>query len=116
MIRALNRLLNYFTKGEIFLWSISAALIIIFFLVFDRANILTLTASLTGVTSLIFNAKGNPTGQILIIVFSALYGIISYTFSYYGEILTYGDRPKQSQMRLAEIVQTATFQIALNIA
>ena len=50
---------------------------------------MTLAASLIGVTSLIFNAKGNPIGQALMIVFSLLYGIISYTFSYYGEMITY---------------------------
>lgn len=49
----------------------------------------TLAASLIGVTSLIFNAKGNPFGQFLMVIFSLLYGIISFTFSYYGEMLTY---------------------------
>jgi len=79
----------YFTKAELTLWGTSAALIIVFFLIFDRVNILTLAASLVGVTSLIFNAKGNPIGQALMIVFSLLYGIISYRFSYYGEMITY---------------------------
>ena len=50
---------------------------------------MTLCASLIGVTSLIFNAKGNPIGQLLMVIFSLLYGIISYTFSYYGEMVTY---------------------------
>ena len=50
---------------------------------------MTLVASLIGVTSLIFNAKGNPIGQALMIIFSLLYGIISYHFAYYGEMLTY---------------------------
>ena len=63
--------------------------IIISFMVFDRSNYLTLCASLIGVTSLIFCAKGNPFGQILMIVFSIIYGIISYSFSYYGEMITY---------------------------
>lgn len=79
----------YFTKAELTLWGTSAALVIVFFLIFDRVNILTLAASLVGVTSLIFNAKGNPIGQALMIVFSLLYGIISYRFSYYGEMITY---------------------------
>ena len=79
----------YFTKAELTLWGTSAALIIVFFLIFARVNILTLAASLVGVTSLIFNAKGNPIGQALMIVFSLLYGIISYRFSYYGEMITY---------------------------
>ena len=50
---------------------------------------MTLAASLTSATSLIFNAKGNPIGQALMIVFSLLYGVISYTFSYFGEMITY---------------------------
>ena len=48
-----------------------------------------MTASVIGATSLIFNAKGNPFGQVLMIVFSILYGIISYSCSYYGEMITY---------------------------
>lgn len=81
--------IHYFTKGELLLWSVSALLIIVSFLLFDRTNHITLAASLIGVTSLIFNAKGNPFGQFLMIVFSVLYGVISYTFSYYGEMITY---------------------------
>lgn len=80
---------NYFSKGEITLWLCSTAAIILSFCLFDRENYLTLVASLVGVTSLIFNAKGNPFGQLLMIIFSLLYGIISYSFSYYGEMITY---------------------------
>ena len=80
---------NYFSKGEMLLWGGSVALIIIFFILFDRKEYLTLTASLIGATSLIFNAKGNPAGQLLMVIFSVLYGIISYSFSYYGEMITY---------------------------
>ena len=79
----------YFSKGELALWGASSALIVISFLIFDRANTMTLAASLIGTTSLIFNAKGNPIGQALMVVFSLLYGLISYTFSYYGEMITY---------------------------
>ena len=82
-------LLNYFTKFEIVLWSFSVLSIIISFIVFDRSNYLTLFASLIGVTSLIFCAKGNPVGQVLMIIFSIIYGIISCSFSYYGEMITY---------------------------
>ena len=85
----MKRLLSYFSKIEIILWCSSITLIFTSFVSFDRANYLTLIASLIGVTSLIFNAKGNPIGQLLMIVFSLLYGIISYTFSYYGEMITY---------------------------
>lgn len=84
-----HSMLSYFTKGELMLWGTSAALIVVSFFAFDRENFLTLAASLIGVTSLIFNAKGNPFGQFLMVIFSVLYGVISYTFSYYGEMITY---------------------------
>ena len=85
----MTNLKNYFSKAEIILWSCSVMVILISFCLFDRSNYMTLCASFIGVTSLIFNAKGNPFGQFLMIVFSLLYGIISYTFSYYGEMITY---------------------------
>ena len=88
-ISTIKTKLNYFNKSELILWCSSVFLIIIFFCVFDRANYLTLAASLIGATSLIFNAKGNPAGQLLMIVFSILYGIISLSFAYYGEMITY---------------------------
>lgn len=80
---------RYFTKAEWLLWGSSVTLILAAFLLYDRENYMTLLASLIGVTSLIFNAKGNPIGQILMIVFSLLYGVISYRFAYYGEMATY---------------------------
>ncbi len=81
--------LNYFTKAEIILWIVSVTTIVISFIIFDRENFLTLSASLIGVTSLIFNAKGNPIGQLLSVIFSIFYGIISFGFAYYGEMITY---------------------------
>lgn len=88
MIR-IKRLIRYFSVSEIVLWGSSVMLILLSFFVFDRENYMTLCASLIGVTSLIFIAKGNPFGQFLMIIFSMLYGIISYTFGYYGEMITY---------------------------
>lgn len=85
----LKKILNYFTKFEIALWLSSVAAITASFFIFDRTGWLKLAASLIGITALIFNAKGNPVGQILIIIFSVLYGIISYSFAYYGEMITY---------------------------
>ena len=85
----MTKLTTYFSKGELTLWSSSAGLILLSFFLFDRVNFMTLAASLIGTTSLIFSAKGNPIGQALMIVFSLLYGVISYTFSYFGEMITY---------------------------
>lgn len=87
--KKLKLITDYFTKADLTLWCISVVVIIVSFSIFDRESLLTLTASLIGVTSLIFNAKGNPFGQFLMIIFSVLYGIISFTFTYYGEMITY---------------------------
>lgn len=85
----MNTKKHYFTKSELMLWVSSITLIILSFIAFKGKNYLTLIASIIGVTSLIFNAKGNPIGQILMIIFSIIYGIISFEFKYYGEMLTY---------------------------
>lgn len=61
-MKILKAIVKYFSIGEILLWGFSTILIIISFCLFDKSNYLTLVASLIGVTSLIFNAKGNPIG------------------------------------------------------
>ncbi len=85
----MNKHLNYFTKFEIGLWLSSVIIIIVTFFIFEDKDYLTLLASIIGATFLILNAKGNPLGQFLTIVFSIIYGFISYNFSYYGEMITY---------------------------
>lgn len=71
------------------LWGISTAAVVIAFVMFDRESWLTLAASLVGVTSLIFAAKGHPAAQAMAIVFAVIYGLISWQFRYYGEMITY---------------------------
>lgn len=85
----MKRLCSYFSRVEIALWSASVFFIVLSFCLFDRESYAALIASLIGVTSLIFSAKGNPIGQALMIVFSLLYGGISYSLAYYGEMITY---------------------------
>ncbi len=85
----MKKLLNYFTKWEKCLWCSSVLLILGSFFAFGSENYLSLISSLIGVTSLIFIAKGNPIGQGLMIVFCLIYGVISFSFAYYGEMLTY---------------------------
>lgn len=81
--------LDYFTNFEKILWLSSVTLITTFFFLFSQSGILSLVASLVGTTALIFCAKGNPIGQGMMIIFSIIYGIISYSFEYYGEMVTY---------------------------
>jgi nicotinamide mononucleotide transporter PnuC len=85
----MKKMTSYFTRWEKALWVSSVAVICIFYVIFDGSGWMKLIASLVGVTSLIFLAKGNPFGNILMIVFSVLYAIISYGFLYYGEMITY---------------------------
>ena len=78
-----------FTKFELILWVASLSIVFLSFIVPQEKDWLSLLASLVGVTALIYNARGNVMGQILSIVFSLLYGIISLIFGYWGEAITY---------------------------
>lgn len=88
-MKSLKNFFTYFSKAELTLWLSSISVILISFFLFSKEGYLTLFASLIGVTSLIFNAKGNPIGQVLMIAFSLFYGFISLGFAYYGEMITY---------------------------
>lgn len=85
----MKKLIAYFTIFERILWITSVLTIFIVFYMFQNNEHLYLIASLIGVTALIFLAKGNPIGQFLIIVFSVFYGFISFSYQYYGEMITY---------------------------
>lgn len=86
MLRKLN---NYFTAFEKILWICSVVLIICSAFVFGKGSILSIIASLIGATSLLLSAKGHPAGQALAVIFSILYAVISFSFAYYGEMITY---------------------------
>ncbi len=77
------------TKFELGLWLFSLTGVTLSSVVSPAFDPLSLIASLIGVTALIFVAKGDPLGQILTVVFSVFYGVISWTFRYYGEMITY---------------------------
>ena len=85
----IKRLRNYFSPHELTLLAASLAAVLAAFLIFGGKSRLTLLASMIGVVFLMLNAKANPIGQLLTIVFSVLYGYISYSFGYYGEMITY---------------------------
>ena len=78
-----------FTKKEWSLWLGSLLIVVVSNLFSGDVDLPTLVAALVGVTSLIFAAKGNVWAQILMVVFSILYGIISWRFRYWGEMMTY---------------------------
>ena len=77
------------TRFEWALWLTSVLVVAGTGIAFQSSDWLSLTASLIGVTALIFVAKGHALGQVLTIVFAVFYGIISCEFRYYGEAITY---------------------------
>lgn len=85
----IKKVFTYFTVTEKILWLISVLMVISSFFIFSQDNYLSLFGSLIGITSLIFCAKGNPIGQVLMIIFAVIYSIISFSSHYYGEMFTY---------------------------
>lgn len=79
---------RYFTPFEITLWSVGVLTTIITSII-GGSTVVGCIASLIGITALIFVAKGNVIGQILMVIFGIMYGIISYNYGYYGETITY---------------------------
>ena len=77
------------TAMEWTLYLASAGTILLAFFLSGGRGALTILASLIGVTSLIFVAKGYVLGQALMVVFAVFYGVISFFLRYYGEMITY---------------------------
>ncbi len=75
--------------AERVLWGLSVTVILLSFFFSGGEIFLTAAASLIGVTALIFVAKGMVLGQVLTVVFAVFYGMISFCFCYYGEMITY---------------------------
>ena len=78
--------LNIFER---LLWFFSILTIIISATLLGGNDPLSVCGALIGVTALIFVAKGHILGQILTLIFSIFYGIVSYRFNYFGEMITY---------------------------
>jgi len=76
------------TKFEFKLWLLSNLFILISVII-SQSSVLFLFTSLIGITALLFLAKGLPSGQVLTIIFGIFYAYISYSYRYYGEMITY---------------------------
>ena len=85
----LKNALRGLSKFELALWIVSVLVVSAAFLLAPNKDYLTLIASLIGVTALIYVAKGYVMGQVLTVIFAIFYGIISFFFRYYGEMITY---------------------------
>lgn len=78
-----------FTKRDWTLWIISLIVVSGANIFGQDFDLLTFIATLLGVTSLIFAAKGHVLAPITMIIFCLLYGVISFRFCYWGEMVTY---------------------------
>lgn len=76
-------------KREWLLWLVSLVITLISNILAGKIDAVTLCATSIGVTALIFIARGDVWGQILTVIFSFLYSIVSLRFHYYGEMITY---------------------------
>lgn len=85
----ITRIFSILTPFEWGLWLVSSAMVVVSHLLSPDGNVLSLIASLIGAAALIFVAKGHIAGQLLTVVFAVFYGIISFHFRYYGEMITY---------------------------
>ena len=77
------------TAFERRLWFTSVVLILLLHIFQPDQTLFQLCASLVGVTSLVFMAKGDVFGQWPAVIFCCIYALISWQFRYYGELLTY---------------------------
>lgn len=85
----MKALFKQFTKFDIILFIVSLIVIIVSFFAFRNENYLYLAASVVGLLLLTFVAKGSFIGQVFTLIFAALYGFISFSYKYYGEMITY---------------------------
>ena len=81
--------LRYFSPFAWVLILFSYTAILLTFFLFDGVEYFKLASSLVGIAALVFSAKGNPMGPALMILFASAYGVISFSFAYYGEVITY---------------------------
>lgn len=77
------------SRREWLLWIVSLITVIAANGLSGTLAIVPLIGSTIGVTALIFVAKGDVLGQILTVVFSVLYAMVSWECRYYGEMITY---------------------------
>lgn len=85
----INNPIASLSRFELALWITSLITVTLSYVFSPERDVLNLICTLIGVTALIFVAKGMVIGQLLSILFAVLYGIISLTYKYYGEMFTY---------------------------
>lgn len=79
-----------FSKKELTAWVLSLTLIMLSQLLLGNTEWAFMVVSMVGISALIYTAKGHVMGPLIMILFSITYSLISLSFDYYGEAITYG--------------------------
>lgn len=85
----IKKFIRSFTPFETALWICSVTAIALSFFLSGSRQYENLACSLIGVCSVLLVSKGNVAGQFLAVVFGGIYGVVSYSYRYYGEMITY---------------------------
>lgn len=88
-MKAIKEFFKSITVFEYFLWGGTMLAIVLAFVLCGNRDYFSLAASVVGACGLIITAKGNVIGQFTTVLFSVFYGVVSYYFRYYGEMITY---------------------------
>lgn len=83
-------LFENFNKKELTAWVLSLTLIMLSQLLLGNTEWAFMLVSMVGISALIYTAKGHVMGPLIMILFSITYSLISLSFDYYGEAITYG--------------------------
>lgn len=78
-----------FEAQDYVLLSLSIIVNFVAFAVTGFKDPLTFITAVTGIVSLLFNAKGHVFGQFVGVAFAIIYSVISFYLRYYGELITY---------------------------
>lgn len=77
------------SPGERGLWLFSVAVVAMAGVLGGQTTAAGVLGPVIGVTALIYIARGAVLGQVLMVVFSLVYGYLSFYCRYYGEMVTY---------------------------
>ncbi len=89
LVNSMKNPIKFLSKTESIILSTSIVVICLSYILSGAGDALTVISSVIGVIAVMFVAKGYVFGQMLCIVFAIIYGIISFNYRYYGEMITY---------------------------
>lgn len=83
--RIMKKAFSSLGRTDYIVWAVSVALVILSYFLSASPSVLNTLTSVIGVSALIFVARGQVLGQLLLAAFALLYGTVSVFHSYFGE-------------------------------